>query len=38
MAHTYDEATAVAVENLIRDTYYPLLAALRQALPEGGDE
>jgi nucleotidyltransferase substrate binding protein (TIGR01987 family) len=38
MSHTYDEATAIAVENLIRDTYYPLLAALRQALPEVGDE
>lgn len=38
MSYTYDEATAVTVENLIRDTYYPLLAALRQALPEGGDE
>ncbi len=38
MSHTYDETTAIAVENLIRETYYPLLAALRQALPEVDDE
>lgn len=27
-AHTYDEATAIAVENKIRHTYYPVLAKL----------
>ncbi|MFQ5419761.1 MAG: nucleotidyltransferase substrate binding protein, partial [Anaerolineae bacterium] len=34
MSHIYDEATAVAVENLIRHTYYPLLHALRQTMTE----
>jgi len=34
LSHTYDEATAIAVEKLIRDSYYPLLAALRQRVPE----
>lgn len=34
MSHTYDEATAVAVENLIRQTYYPLLNTLQQAMME----
>ncbi len=38
MAHTYDEATAISVEDLIRHTYYPLLAALRQTMMETGDE
>ena len=29
-AHTYDEATAIAVEDKIRHTYYPLLVKLYQ--------
>lgn len=37
MTHTYDEATAVAVEQLIRDTYHPLLAALQKTLLEIDD-
>jgi nucleotidyltransferase substrate binding protein (TIGR01987 family) len=28
--HTYDEATAIAVENKIRQFYYPILAKLYQ--------
>ncbi|MBE2198921.1 MAG: nucleotidyltransferase substrate binding protein [Anaerolinea sp.] len=38
MSHTYNEATAVTVENLIRHTYYPLLAALRQTMLERDHE
>jgi len=30
ITHTYDEATAIAVENKIRSAYYPILARLHQ--------
>ncbi|MEJ2750978.1 MAG: HI0074 family nucleotidyltransferase substrate-binding subunit [Anaerolineae bacterium] len=36
MSHTYDEATAISVENLIRHTYYPLLHTLHQTMLERG--
>jgi nucleotidyltransferase substrate binding protein (TIGR01987 family) len=32
MAHTYDEATAVWVEKLIRESYYPLLVSLQETM------
>ena len=32
MTHTYDEATAIAVEELIRDTYHPLLETLQETM------
>jgi nucleotidyltransferase substrate binding protein (TIGR01987 family) len=40
-AHTYNEETAVLVENLVRQTYYPLLSQLYQTfsqLPEQPDD
>ena len=33
-AHTYDEATAIAVETKIRQAYYPILAQLYQNFKE----
>lgn len=33
-AHTYDEATAIVVENKIRQSYYPILAQLYQDFKE----
>ncbi|MBN2392233.1 MAG: nucleotidyltransferase substrate binding protein [Anaerolineae bacterium] len=33
-AHTYDEATAIMVENKIRQSYYPILAELYQDFKE----
>ncbi len=33
-AHTYNEETAVLVENLVRQTYYPLLSQLRQTFSQ----
>ena len=37
MTHTYDEATAIAVEELIRETFYPLLSALQLTMLEIDD-
>lgn len=40
-AHTYNEETAVLVENLVRQTYYPLLSQLHQTfnqLPEQAND
>ncbi len=34
MSHTYDEATAVMVEKLIRDTYAPLMQNLHKTMGE----
>lgn len=33
-AHTYDEATAIMVENKIRQSYYPMLAQLHRDFKE----
>jgi len=33
-AHTYNEETAVLVENLVRQTYYPLLSQLYQTFSQ----
>jgi nucleotidyltransferase substrate binding protein (TIGR01987 family) len=33
-AHTYNEETAVLVENLVRQTYYPLLSQLHQTFSQ----
>jgi len=37
IAHTYDEATAIAVETQIRQSYYPLLAKLYQDFKRRAD-
>jgi hypothetical protein len=36
-AHTYNEATAIAVESSIRNDYFPLLADLYQTLKAKAD-
>ena len=33
-AHTYDEATSIAVEKLIRERYFPIIKALCQKLQQ----
>ena len=36
--HTYNEETAVLVENLVRQTYYPLLSQLHQTFSQLSEE